>query len=97
VFATLYTEKIVQIPISLPVLTQHDAEAYVALLLAGNLQITGTEATAMVERASERPRAGTAPYVVPDEDGTGLTPTCSAWPRPWRPDCPRTCGRHRVP
>ncbi|WP_100500971.1 KAP family P-loop NTPase fold protein [Geodermatophilus chilensis] len=71
VFAALYTEKIVQIPISLPVLTQHDAEAYVALLLAGNLQMTGTEATAMVERASERRRAGTAPYVVPDEDGAG--------------------------
>lgn len=71
VFAALYTEKIVQIPISLPVLTQHDAEAYVALLLASNLHMTGAEATAMVERAAERRRAGTAPFVVPDENGTG--------------------------
>lgn len=71
VFAALYTEKIVQIPISLPVLTQHDAEAYVALLLASNLHMTGAEATAMVERAAQRRRAGTAPFVVPDENGTG--------------------------
>jgi hypothetical protein len=68
-FAARYTEKIVQLPISLPILTQHDAEAYVALLLASDIQMTGADVTEMVQRAAERRRAGTAPYVVPAENG----------------------------
>lgn len=68
-FAARYTEKIVQLPISLPILTQQDAEAYVALLLAGDLQMTGEQEKSMVRRAAERRRAGTAPYVVLAEDG----------------------------
>ena len=68
-FAARYTEKIVQLPISLPILTRQDAEAYVALLLAKDLQMTGAAEKAMVQRAAERRRAGTAPYVVLPEDG----------------------------
>ena len=68
-FATRYTEKIVQLPISLPILTQQDAEAYVALLLSKNVQMTGAEQKVMVQRAADRRRAGTAPYVVLAEDG----------------------------
>ncbi len=68
-FANRYTEKIVQIPMSLPRLSQHDAEAYVALLLAGRSQMTGEENKAMIDRARVRRREGLAPYVVDDPDG----------------------------
>lgn len=68
-FAALYTEKIVQIPISLPVLTKDDAEAYMALLLSSGTQMDGHQEAAMVQRALDRRRAGKAPYVVPDEEG----------------------------
>lgn len=67
-FANRYTEKIVQIPISLPRLSQHDAEAYVALLLSG-AETTGEQHAATIERARQRRREGRAPYVVPDTDG----------------------------
>lgn len=69
-FASRYTEKIVQLPISLPVLSQQDAEAYVALLLAGGRQVTALETAAMIDRARARRRDGLAPYVVPAEDGS---------------------------
>jgi len=68
-FANRYTEKIVQIPMSLPRLSQRDAEAYVALLLAGQSQMTGEENQAMIARARVRRRAGEAPYAVDDPDG----------------------------
>lgn len=69
-FANRYTEKIVQIPMSLPRLSQRDAEAYVALLLAGQQSsITGAQNKAMIERARARRRAGEAPYVVDDPAG----------------------------
>jgi hypothetical protein len=69
-FANRYTEKIVQIPMSLPRLSQRDAEAYVALLLAGQQSsITGEESKAMIARARARRRAGEAPYAVDDPDG----------------------------
>lgn len=67
-FANRYTEKIVQLPISLPRLSQHDAEAFVALLL-GAPSLTGEEHAALTERARTRRREGKAPYVVPDPDG----------------------------
>lgn len=67
-FAALYTEKIVQLPISLPVLTKDDAQAYISVLLSRTGQVTGEQEAAMVQRALERRRAGKAPYVV-DEDG----------------------------
>lgn len=74
-FADRYTEKIVQIPMSLPRLSQHDAEAYVALLLADQQSnLSGEESKAMIERARVRRRAGEAPYAVDDADGA-LGPT----------------------
>ncbi len=69
-FATRYTEKIVQLPISLPVLSQQDAEAYVALLLGGGPALTGEEQRAMTARALDRRSRGLAPYVVQPDDGT---------------------------
>ncbi len=68
-FANRYTEKIVQLPILLPRLSQHDAEALVALLLGCGPTTTGEDEAAMIERARQRRRAGLAPYVVPDPDG----------------------------
>ncbi len=76
-FANRYTEKIVQIPMSLPRLSQRDAEALVALLLAGQAQMSnmsGAENKAMIARARDRRRAGEAPYAVDDPDG-GPGPT----------------------
>jgi hypothetical protein len=74
-FAARYTEKIVQLPISLPVLSQDDAEAYVALLLGRSTQMTGAEAKAMIERAMTRRREGRAPYVVQTDDLAGPPPS----------------------
>jgi hypothetical protein len=76
-FANRYTEKIVQIPMSLPRLSQRDAEAYVALLLAGQSRrsnMSGEENKAMIARARVRRRSGEAPYAVDDPDG-GPGPT----------------------
>jgi hypothetical protein len=69
-FANRYTEKIVQVPMSLPRLSQRDAEAYVALLLADQQSsMSGEQSKAMIERARVRRRAGEAPYVVDDPAG----------------------------
>ncbi|MCB2178196.1 MAG: KAP family NTPase, partial [Actinomycetales bacterium] len=69
-FANRYTEKIVQIPMSLPRLSQRDAEAYVALLLAGQQPgMSDEQNKAMIERARARRRAGEAPYAVDGPDG----------------------------
>lgn len=76
-FANRYTEKIVQIPMSLPRLSQRDAEAYVALLLAGQSyksNMSGEENKAMIARARVRRRAGEAPYAV-DNPAGGPGPT----------------------
>jgi len=76
-FANRYTEKIVQIPMSLPRLLQRDAEALVALLLAGQSHMSnmsGEENKAMIARARARRRAGEAPYAVADPGG-GPGPT----------------------
>ena len=75
-FAKLYTEKIVQLPVSLPLLSVEQAEAYVALLLSHNAdQMTGADLRKVVAASNERRRAGTAPYVVADD---GVTPGPSA-------------------
>jgi len=75
-FAKLYTEKIVQLPVSLPLLSIEQAEAYVALLLCGNAdQMTGADLRKVIAAAGERRREGTAPYVVA---GDGVTPGPSA-------------------
>jgi KAP family P-loop domain len=75
-FAKLYTEKIVQLPVSLPLLSVEQAEAYVALLLCRNAdQMTGADLREVVAAADERRRAGTAPYVVV---GDGVAPGPSA-------------------
>lgn len=69
-FADRYTEKIVQVPMSLPRLSQRDAEAYVALLLAvQQSSMSGEESKAMIARARDRRRAGEAPYAVDDPAG----------------------------
>lgn len=69
-FADRYTEKIVQVPMSLPRLSQHDAEAYVALLLADQQSsMSGEQSKAMIERARVRRRSGEAPYAVDDPGG----------------------------
>lgn len=69
-FADRYTEKIVQVPMSLPRLSQRDAEAYVALLLAvQQSSMSSEESKAMVARARDRRRAGEAPYAVDDPAG----------------------------
>jgi hypothetical protein len=71
-FADRYTEKIVQVPMSLPRLSQRDAEAYVALLLAGQQSsMSGEQNKSMIERARVRRRAGEAPYAV---DGSSAEP-----------------------
>lgn len=69
-FANRYTEKIVQVPMSLPRLSQRDAEAYVSLLMADQQpNMTGEQSKAMIERARVRRRAGEAPYAVDGPDG----------------------------
>lgn len=77
-FAARYSEKIVQIPVSLPVLSQQDAEAYVALLMTGGSQMTGGQVAATVARARARRREGVAPYVVAADDGSGPDPAVLA-------------------
>src|SRR6266567_2571786 len=64
-FAKLYTEKIVQLPVSLPLLSVEQAEAYVALLLCRNAgELTGEDLGKVVAASNERRREGKAPYVV---------------------------------
>jgi KAP family P-loop domain len=75
-FAKLYTEKIVQLPVSLPLLSVGQAEAYVALLLCHSAdQMPGADLRKVIAACNERRRAGTAPYVVA---GDGVTPGASA-------------------
>jgi hypothetical protein len=74
-FAKLYTEKIVQLPISLPLLSVEQAEAYIALLLCRNAsELTGQQLTEVIAACNERRQAGTAPYVVAG-DGTRPGPS----------------------
>lgn len=52
-FAQRYLEKIVQLPVTLPYLPLHDAEAYLGLLLARE-SVTGEDFTALVGHAASR-------------------------------------------
>jgi ActR/RegA family two-component response regulator len=68
-FAKLYTEKIIQLPISLPVLSLAQAEAYIALLLCKNAGGLTTQALRnVIEAAAQRRLQGRAPYVIASED-----------------------------
>lgn len=54
-FAKLYTEKIIQLPISLPVLSVEQAEAYIALLLCKNAgHLTTEQFQGVIDAARER-------------------------------------------
>jgi hypothetical protein len=67
-FAKLYTEKIIQLPVSLPVLSLHQAEAYIALLMCKNAGELTTQAfEKVIEAAHQRRLQGRAPYVVAGE------------------------------
>ncbi|MGI5151449.1 KAP family P-loop NTPase fold protein [Plantactinospora sp. CA-294935] len=71
-FAKLYTEKIIQLPVSLPVLSLEQAEAYIALLMCKNAGELTTQAfEKVIEAARQRRLQGRAPYVVAGDDATG--------------------------
>ncbi|MFJ8685800.1 KAP family P-loop NTPase fold protein [Micromonospora wenchangensis] len=68
-FAKLYTEKIIQLPVSLPVLSLEQAEAYIALLMCKNAgELTTRAFEKVIEAARQRRLHGRAPYVVAGED-----------------------------
>jgi hypothetical protein len=68
-FAKLYTEKIIQLPVSLPVLSLEQAEAYIALLMCKNAgELTTGAFEKVIEAARQRRLQGRAPYVVAGED-----------------------------
>lgn len=69
-FARLYTEKIIQLPISLPVLSLEQAEAYIALLLCrGAGDLTPEQFQDVINAARERRLQGKAPYVLASDNG----------------------------
>ena len=68
-FAGRYLEKIVQLPVSLPRLAQHDAEAYITLLLARADSEKNGAFELLVEHFAERRRSNSLPLVA---DLTGL-------------------------
>jgi hypothetical protein len=66
-FASRYTEKIVQLPFSLPRLSKADAEAYIVLLLCGaDERCSEDDLRALGSRAAERRSRANAPYVIAD-------------------------------
>jgi hypothetical protein len=69
-FARRYTEKIVQLPISLPRLSAQDTEAFVALLFAAR-HLSEADLEVLIGSARERRREGNSPFVVP-ESGLAL-------------------------
>lgn len=72
-FARRYLEKIVQLPVSLPRLSETDAETYIALLLAHREAPDEDTFLAVVQHASTRRR-------------NNLSPPLSEWPTAaWRP------------
>jgi hypothetical protein len=69
-FAQRYTEKIVQLPFTLPQLSRDDAEAYIALLLLGATPgITEGQLRDTANAASKRRAVANAPFVVEGEMG----------------------------
>lgn len=61
-FADRYTEKVIQLPFTLPLLTPTDAEAYVALLYTA-LDAEDGQMESIVAEAGARRALGNAPYV----------------------------------
>jgi KAP family P-loop domain len=68
VFADRYLEKIVQLPVALPRLSQPETEAYIALLLAAQT----TAYTDLLHQLHERRRAHQVPLVTPEGHGDPL-------------------------
>lgn len=67
-FAKRYTEKIIQLPFSLPRLSRDVAQAYIALLLTGARDdCTDSALMKIAAAASDRRASSNAPFVVPDE------------------------------
>ena len=62
-FADRYLEKIVQLPITLPRLSQDDTETYIGLLLAARRADVPASYQALVGHVQQRRLAGTAPYL----------------------------------
>lgn len=74
-FADHYLEKIVQLPIALPRLAPHDAEAYIGLLLAGqHAPEDGSELDSLIDHCASRRKAGETTLLA-DLDGL-----------PWQPE-----------
>lgn len=63
VFARDYLDKIVQVPIGVPQPSRHDAECYVALLLASREFDEGDDIEPMVAHADRRRQSGDTPYL----------------------------------
>jgi hypothetical protein len=72
-FAKLYTEKIVQLPVTLPMLSIEQAEAYIALLLCNSGSASGHRYKEIVALYRKRRVEGKAPYVIPSQSDTEPT------------------------
>ncbi|MEV0811112.1 P-loop NTPase fold protein [Micromonospora sp. NPDC050200] len=72
-FARLYTEKIVQLPVTLPMLSIEQAEAYIALLLCNSGSATGERYREIVALSRKRRVEGKAPYVLASQSDTEPT------------------------
>lgn len=62
-FAKFYLEKIVQLPVSLPRLSEQDAEAYIGLLLYYGESADRADLKKLAEHCAKRRRAGQVPYL----------------------------------
>jgi hypothetical protein len=67
-FADRYTEKVIQLPFTLPLLTPDDAEAYIGLLYTG-IDAEPAQLKAVVEEALKKRALGIAPYVTASMSG----------------------------
>ncbi|CAN5284829.1 KAP family P-loop domain protein [soil metagenome] len=67
-FADRYTEKVIQLPFTLPLLTPADAEAYVALLYTAE-EAEERDMEEIVREAAARRSLGNAPYVTASMSG----------------------------
>lgn len=75
-FAQRYLDKIVQLPVSLPFLPVHEAEAYVGLLLSRS-SLDGGDFGALVEHVNRRRMANKVP-LLSEMDGLGAQPNDDA-------------------
>lgn len=67
-FASRYTEKIVQLPFSLPRLSKADAQAYITLLLcSADQRCMPDDLTILATAAAQRRSIANAPYVIASE------------------------------